>query len=358
MAEREPGKTEQATPKRRDDARKKGSVPKSAELSKFVVLLVGLLATKYTIGIYDKEFKEIFRWFLSQGMTLQLTSTTVNILLQDISWRLAKMLLPTLFLLAASSYAVMRLQVGKLWVLPWENFEWGKMFNPMAGVKKVLLNPKTLVRLARQAAQAAAIALGPYIVLKQEFGNFMPLFYADAHSLAAYILNSSMTMIWYTMLPMLVISLADAWYTRWDYEENLKMSKNEVKDERRNVEGDPEVKNQQRQKMMQVMGKRMLQNVPKADVVITNPTHIAVALQYDPLRAPAPIVVAMGANHIAEKIKEIARENGVPVRENKPLARALYKDADIGQMIPEPLFQAVAAVLAQLDKFRRGRPSR
>jgi len=104
------------------------------------------------------------------------------------------------------------------------------------------------------------------------------------------------------------------------------------------------------------MGRRMLQNVPKADVVITNPTHIAVALQYNALLAPAPIVVAMGADNMAQKIKEIARENGVPIRENKPLARALYKDADVGQMIPEALFQAVATMLAQLDKFRNRGP--
>ncbi|MFZ5427212.1 MAG: flagellar type III secretion system protein FlhB [Thermodesulfobacteriota bacterium] len=356
MAEREPGRTENATPKRRNDARKKGSVPKSAELSKLVVLMVGMLATKYTIGIYDREMSEVFRWFLGDGLRTQLTFTTVNILLLDITWRMAKMLLPTMFILACAAYVVMRVQVGKLWVMPWQNFDMGKVFNPMAGVKRILLDPKTLVRLGRQVAQAAAIGVAPYLVLKHEFGNFLPLFYANAHQLATFILDNSLTMLWYTMVPMVLIAAADTWYTRWDYEENLKMTKSEVKDEQRNAEGDPEVKQKQRQKMMQVMGKRMLQNVPKADVVITNPTHIAVALQYNALLAPAPIVVAMGADHLAQKIKEVARENGVPIRENKPLARALYKDAQVGDMIPEALFQAVAAVLAQLDKFRKGRP--
>jgi len=321
-----------------------------------VVLLAGLLATKYTIGIYDREMSDIFRWYLSDGMKLQITFTTVNSMLLDLSWRMAKMLLPTLILLAACAYTVMRLQVGKVWVNHLDNFEWGKMFNPMAGIKKLLIDPKTLIRLAKQCASAAAIGIAPYIVLKNEFGNFMPLFYTNAHGLASYILSNALTMLWYTMLPMAIIAAADVWWTWYDYEENLKMTKSEVKDERRNAEGDPEVKQKQRQKMMQVMGRRMLQNVPKADVVITNPTHIAVALQYNPLLAPAPIVVAMGADHMAQKIKEIARENGVPIRENKPLARALYKDADIGQMIPEALFQAVATMLAQLDKFRNRGP--
>jgi flagellar biosynthetic protein FlhB len=356
MPEREAGRTEHATPKRRNDARKKGSVPKSAELSKLVVLMAGMLCTKYTIGIYARELREIFTWFLTEGMRLQITTTTVNYLLQDLAWRLAKMLLPTLIIMAATAYTVLRLQVGKLWVLPWHNFSWGKMFNPMAGIRKLMLNPKTLFRLGKQVAQAAAIGLAPYLVLKNEFGNFMPLFYTNAQGLATFILSNYMTMLWYTMVPMVLIAAADTWYTRYDYEENLKMTKSEVKDERRNSEGDPAVKSKQRQNMMKVMGKRMLKNVPKADVVITNPTHIAVALQYNSLLAPAPIVVAMGADHLALKIKGIAREHGVPVRENKPLARALYKDADIGQMIPEALFQAVAAVLAQLDKFRNRGP--
>jgi flagellar biosynthesis protein FlhB len=230
------------------------------------------------------------------------------------------------------------------------------MFNIMAGVKKLFIDPQTFIRLGKQCAQAAAIGIAPYIVLKNEFGNFMPLFYTNAHGLAAYILSNALTMLWYTMVPMVLIAAGDLWWTRYDYEENLKMTKSEVKDEHRNTEGDPAVKSKQRQKMMEVMSKRMLQNVPKADVVITNPTHIAVALQYNPLIAPAPIVVAMGADNLAQKIKEIARENGVPVRENKPLARALYKDANIGEMIPEALFQAVATMLAQLEKFRNRGP--
>lgn len=355
MAEREPGRTEKATPKRRSEARKKGSVPKSTELPKLALLMVGMLVTKYSIGIYDRELKEIFRWFLGDGMKLELTTASVNILMIDLVWRMAKILMPTLLILAGTAYIVQRLQVGSLWVLPWQNFNMGKVFNPMAGIRRLILDPKTLVRLGKQVAQAAAIAIAPYLVLKHEFGNFLPLFYASAQQLAAYMLDISLTMLWYAMVPMVLIAAFDTWYTRWDYEENIKMTKGEVKDERRNVEGDPEVKQKQRQKMFQVMGKRMLQNVPKADVVITNPTHFAVALQYNPLIAPAPIVVAKGADHLAQKIKEIARENGVPVRENKPLARALYKDAEVGEVIPEALFQAVAAVLAQLDKFRNRR---
>lgn len=356
MAEKDPSKTEQATPKRLSKAREKGSVPKSAELPKLAVLLAGTLAVRATIGTFDTEMSALFRWFLGQGLRTEVNFTTVNAMLSDISLSLAKMLLPLLLALAATAYTVMRLQVGSLWVSPFQNFDLARTINPMRGLKALFVDPKALVRLARQVAQAAAIGIAPYLVLRKEFDNFIPLFYASANNLASYILSSSLTMLWYTMLPMALIAVFDIWYTRWDYAESMKMSKSEVKDEHRNAEGDPAVKAKQRQKMFEVMGKRMLKNVPKADVVITNPTHIAIALQYNPLLAPAPIVVAKGADHLAQKIKDIARENGVPIRENKPLARALYKDTDIGEVIPEALFQAVAAVLATLDKFRNRGP--
>ena len=132
----------------------------------------------------------------------------------------------------------------------------------------------------------------------------------------------------------------------------MKMTKSEVKDEQKQTDGDPVIKGQQRRKMMEMMSKRMLADVPKADVVVTNPTHIAVALSYNTSEAPAPIVLAKGADHLAEKIKEVARENRIPIRENVPLARALYKSTEVGDMIPEELYKAVASVLASIWKIK------
>jgi len=160
-------------------------------------------------------------------------------------------------------------------------------------------------------------------------------------------------MVIYALVPMLVLAIADVVYTRWEYEENLKMTKDEVKDERKQAEGDPKIKQQQKMKMLRVMAQRMLTKVPKADVVITNPTHVAVALTYNVKEAPAPVVVAKGLDYLAEKIKEIAREHNVPIREDKPLAQALYKSVEVGQTIPEELYQAVASILAHLHKFKR-----
>jgi flagellar biosynthetic protein FlhB len=189
-------------------------------------------------------------------------------------------------------------------------------------------------------------------VLKNEWDNFAPLFYSPPAAIGAYMLELGFEMILYAMIPMLIIAAADLLFTRWKYIEDLKMSKDEVKDERRMAEGDEKVKGEQRQKMMDVMGRRMMQKVPEADVVVTNPTHYAVALQYNPMESPAPVVVAKGVDGVAQNIKEIAREHNVPIREDRELARALYSSVEIGDTIPEELYRAVATLLAQIAKVR------
>ena len=168
----------------------------------------------------------------------------------------------------------------------------------------------------------------------------------------AYMLQMGLKLAYYALLPILAIAAFDVWQSRFAYKEGMKMTKDEVKDERKQAEGDPVIKGQQRRKMMEVVMKRMMQDVPKADVVVTNPTHIAVALRYNAQEAPAPVVLAKGADHLAEKIKAVAREHNVPIRENVPLARALYKAVEVGDMVPEELYKAVATVLASIWKLK------
>ncbi len=173
--------------------------------------------------------------------------------------------------------------------------------------------------------------------------------------ITSYMLLVAYKMVCYALVPMIVIALADLWYVRWRYHDNLMMTKEEVKDEHRQAEGDPLVKQKQTAKMYEVIGRRLKSTVPKADVVITNPTHYAIALRYDIKEAPAPMVIAKGADAMARRIREIAIENDVPIHENPPLARALYKQVEIGEIIPEELYQAVAAILAKLAKFKKRR---
>ena len=297
------------------------------------------------------EIMIIFRQYLSRAHEFQVDPQSIYALAQNLSWQLAKILLPLLFFLAFVVGLTMRLQVGKLWTTEIFKFRWDR-FNIFKALKQMFLSPQTLVRLLKSLLLSIIIAVIPAIILWQEFVNFLPMFYSTPEGVVVYMLKTGFHMVAYTLMPMLVIAGVDLWYTRFSYEENIKMTKQEVKDERKQAEGDPVVKSQQRKKMMEQMAKRMLQDVPKADVVVTNPTHIAVALSYNPSEAPAPVVLAKGANRLAERIKEIARENRVPIRENVPLARALYKSVEVGEMIPEDLYKAVAAVLASIWRLK------
>lgn len=352
MSQQDPSRTEQATDKRVHKAREQGNVSKSQEVAKALIILGGLMVMRFYLEYVGKDLVRIFRWFLREGLSLQPTEQNIYKLFIDCSVDIAIMTLPIIMSVGLVAYAANRYQVGELWTTKVFEFKLERVFNPMAGLQRMFLDVKTLVRLGRSLLQALAIGIAPYLVLKAELPNMLPLFYQNASGLAAYILLTSAKMVFYALIPMLIIAGVDWWYTRWDYGENLKMTKDEVKDERKQAEGDPLIKQKQRQKMLQAMARRMMKEVPKADVVITNPTHYAVALKYDPTIAPAPIVVAKGVDHLALKIKAIAIESRVPIRENRPLAQALYKSVEIGDPIPTELFQAVAAILAQLHKFK------
>lgn len=349
---RDPSKTEQATPRRIRKAREKGNVPKSQEMPKTVSILAGLIILTLWIGFVGSEIMELMRRSFTHWPTADFNDALFAEMRLALSLSLAKMLLPILFTTALFVIVLMRLQVGKLWTTKVFKPDLSK-FNPINGLKRMFISPQTLIRLGKSLLLALCIGFAPFMVLRGEMKHFADLYYLDAAGVTVYILRLAAKVVLYAFWPMLIISLADLWYTRWKYKEDLKMSKDEVKDERKQMEGDEKIKMQMKQKMLKMSAQRMFTQVPKADVVITNPNHIAVALRYNVSEAPAPVVVAMGVDRVAEKIKEIARENKVPVRENKPLARALYKQTEVGDMIPAELFQAVAIILAQIWKTRK-----
>lgn len=348
---RDPSKTEAATPKRIREARGKGNVAKSQEVTKAVSILAGLIGLYACINLLASEMMRLFRHFLTTGATFVMNDANMVQMGLWLSLSLAKMLLPLMLIIAVAVYIALRVQVGKLWTTKVFEFKLER-FNPFTGVKRMFFSIQTFIRLGKSLLQAIFIGIAPLMVLKKEMPRFADLYHMDAFGVAIYILTISSKMVIYALVPMAAIAAADWWYTRWDYQENLKMTKDEVKDERKQQEGDPLVKGQIRQKMMKMSARRMIKQVPKADVVITNPNHIAVALRYNAMEAPAPVVVAMGVDRVAEKIKEVAREHRVPIRENKILARALYKQTEVGDIIPAELFQAVAIVLAQIWKTR------
>lgn len=351
MSREDPSRTEKPTQKRITKARDEGSVAKSAEVGKVVVLLAGVLAMRYMGEFYFKNLKEVFQWFFTEGLRQTLDTQTVYSMLLWSFYKIALMVLPIMIIIAIAAYYTMRLQVGKLWSL---KFRWDRInFNILKSLKQLMASPETLVRLGRNLLQAIVVAVAPYIVIQQEMPNLVPLFHQNIMGITSYMLLTSYKMACYALVPMVLIAIADLWWTRYRYNDNLMMTKSEVKDERRQAEGDPEIKQKQLRKMFEVMGRRLNSTVPKADVVITNPTHYAVALRYDLSEAPAPMVLAKGVDRMAQRIREIAIENDIPLHENPPLAQALYKQVEIGETIPEEMYQAVASILAKLAKFKK-----
>ncbi|MDR2124082.1 MAG: flagellar type III secretion system protein FlhB [Desulfovibrio sp.] len=348
----DPSKTEPATPRRINKARSEGNVAKSQEVTKAVSILAGLIALSACVNYMAGEFVRLFRHFLgSSPLYVDMGEASLYELGLYLTLVLARTTLPAVLFIGLLVYISLRVQVGRLWTTKVFSFKLGR-FNLFAGLKRMFISPDTLVRLLKSLLEAMFIGLAPVLAVRSEMDKFPVLYYTDAAGTAAYLLDIGAKMVTYALVPMLIIAAADLVYTRRQYAENLKMSKDEVKDERKQAEGDEKIKAAMKSKMLQMTRRRMLKEVPKADVVITNPTHIAVALRYNAAEAPAPVVVAMGVDKVAEKIKEVAREHGVPIRENKELARALYKQTEIGDIIPPELFQAVAVILAQIWKTR------
>lgn len=350
MPQNDPSRTEDPTQKRLDKARQDGNVPRSQEVAKTFVLLCGVIMLKIYLSFIAEDLEELFRFFMRGAATFDLTAESLNALFVMVVKAMAIMVIPVMLALAVFAFFSNFLQVGPLWTTKVFEPKLGKMFNIVAGLQRLFFSLQTLVRLGKSMGQAMVIAIVAYLMIKAKFNESLPMFYQPAKGVAAHMLESGADMVLWVLVPLFIITALDLWYTRWDYIEQLKMTKDEVKDERKQMEGDQQVKQQQKKKMLEVSGQRMMSQVPKADVVITNPTHIAVALRYDVNEAPAPQMLAKGANAVAERIKEIARENNVPVRENKPLARALYKSVEVGEVIPEELYQAVATILAQIFK--------
>lgn len=349
---KDPSKTEQATPKKLQETRKKGNVPRSQEASKTMTVFAGTTALFFYIGQINKQLQEALYYFLGNLHTFSLTSETIYSLAFQIGKRIAFLILPVLVFIALVGFLTARLQVGKLWTTQVFKFKW-EQFNLIKGVQRMFFTLDSFVRLGKSIVQAIIIGIAPYIVLKNKYQEFIITYHATPHQIGAFILDTAFTMMQYTLIPMFILMIVDIVYTRYKYNENIKMTKQEVKDEYKQMEGDTTLKQKMRTKMRDMIGKKVEQLIPTADVIITNPTHYAIALKYDASLAPAPIVIAKGKGYRARKIKELAMLHGIPLRENKPLAQALYKTLEVGDVIPEEMYHAVALILSTLTKFKK-----
>jgi flagellar biosynthetic protein FlhB len=225
-------------------------------------------------------------------------------------------------------------------------------FNPISGLKKIV-SLRTIVELCKGILKALVLLGMLYISLRDDRDLMLSIMMYPLEKGSGIIIGRIWGLALRMALILFLLALADYAYQRWEFEKSIKMSKQEIKEEYKQMEGDPLVKRRIRQKQRELAQKRMMSDVPKADVVVTNPTHIAVAIQYDQHSMSAPIVVAKGEDFIAQKIRDIASEHGVPIVENKPLARALMQKVDVGEAIPEELYLSVAEVLAFVYRLKK-----
>ncbi|MBW2569462.1 MAG: flagellar biosynthesis protein FlhB, partial [Deltaproteobacteria bacterium] len=337
-------KTERASPKKREKARKKGQVAKSREVASVAVLLASLAFFWFGSSDMFDKMMALTRWLITESSQFNVDCNNIQSLSSGIVYKIFGILFPLFFSAFFMALLANYAQVG--FVLSSESVQ-PKLskIDPIKGFQK-LFSIKGLVELAKNIFKILLIGFVVYLTIKGEIDNFIPLMDQSVWGILIYIGEVSFKIILKVCLALIILAVLDYIYQKWEFEKNLKMSKQEVKDEFKQTEGDPLVKATIKRLQRDAARKRMMASVPGADVVITNPTHLAVALCYDQTSASAPKVVAKGAGFIAENIKDIARKNNVSIVENKPLARVLYKNVDVDEMIPADLYRAVAEVLA------------
>jgi len=344
-------RTEKATPKRRRESRKKGQVAQSREIPSVLILMTALGFFYFAGSWMFWNLSEFIGGVYQNLDTLRFnTATDVSVLSVDIFKKLFSVLIPFFLpILIAATVA----NIGQVGFEVHSDPITPKLskLNPISGVKK-LFSIKSLVELAKSILKILIIGGIAYGLIKGQMEGFPPLMQLSVAEILLFIAQAAFKILFLACLALIILAFLDFVYQRWQYEENLKMTKQEVKDERKQAEGDPKVKGRIRKVQMEMAQRRMMEAVPEADVVITNPIHLAVALKFEASKMHAPTVIAKGSGHIAERIKEIARNHQVPIVEDKPLAQTLFKMVEIGEFIPEELYRAVAEILAYVYRIK------
>lgn len=352
-------KSESATPRRRGKERDQGNVSKSQDLNSALTITIGIAI----LGVFSKSILSDINEMLHDTFTHLNPKTIITddimALLSPYFMTTAKILLPFFVLLIIGIIFAIRIQIGKVFAKDKIKFNMENL-SPSKALQNLqkMINPaeiKNLIEFIKSLAKLLIVFAFGYSTVNGRKDELYGLLGVDLNT-AFVIIGSIITQMVINMcLAMLIIGLIDKKFQDHEYEKSIKMSKQEVKDELKDTEGDPKIKARIRSAQMRMMRQRMLSNVAKADIVVTNPTHYAIALEYDRLKNPAPKVVAKGVDFVAFKIREIAQNNNVPIVENPPLARALYKLVPIDGIIPSDMFVAVAEVLAYVyNKNKQG----
>jgi len=343
-------KTEKATPKKRRDAKKKGQVAKSREVASVAVLMAGLS----TLSLFGSMIYGHIRCIMHRGFSMIATPTLGIADLLDLGHWLVQhfivMVAPVMIAVVAIGVLSNVLQTGT--VASWEPIR-PKLshLDPIKGTGR-LFSKQSVMELFKSLAKLSIVSGIAYWTVKGEIKHFLSLSGMDVSGIAVYILKVAFKIYIRVSVVMIFLAVIDYAFQKWQFEQQMKMTKQEVKEEFKQTEGDPLTRSRIKRIQFEMAKRRMMQEVPKADVVVTNPVHLALAIRYDSAAMNAPEVVAKGAGEVAQKIKEIAAKHRVPIVENKELARHLYRMVEIGSEIPSALYQAVAEVLAYVYRLK------
>jgi len=346
-------KTERPTPRRLQKAREEGQVARSQELNSAFTLLGGFLVLYFFFGNLLQSLSGKMYSFITLSEAADITKDDSLVLIVDNFYYIINLIMPVMVATAVMGILISLLQVGPRFTPKLIQPKFSKL-NPIEGAKR-LFSLKSVIELIKSLAKALVIGFLTYSQIKKAWPHLVTLTGQGIEPGLLFIANLLLRIIISILVFLIILGIADYIYQRWEFMRNLMMSKQEIKEEYKEYEGDPQIKSRRRQRQRELSMNRMIKAVEEADVVITNPTHIAVALKFDINTMDTPLVVAKGEGFIARKIKEVAEEYGIEIVENKPLARALNETTEIGQEIPPDLYQAVAEVLAYIyrnHKFR------
>ena len=351
MAQNQSGqeKTEEATPRRLQKAREDGQVPKSMEVNTTLLLIAGVVSFYFFGNDFVRQNLNNLEYFFDLSYQFQLNSDTYYHIFLEVGLRVLYIVAPFMIVLVITALVVNFGQVGFMFVgkplLPDLN-----RINPQKGIERIF-GPRGRVELLKSVFKIFLIAPVMIFLIYRAFPIIVTLTRSDAHGIIETIAWLALEIAIYALLILLILAIADYIFQRYQHTQDLKMTKEEVKQEMKDVQGDPQVKSRIRSIQQEMSRRRMMEEVPESDVVVTNPTEYAIALRYQSDIDAAPVVVAKGRNHLARNIREIADTHRVPIVENRPLAQSLYKLVEVGQLIPPELYKAVSEVLAYVYRL-------
>lgn len=355
MADKQQGdsdeeKTEEPSSQRLEDFRKEGQVAQSKELTSLLVLLA-TLGTLYGMGpSMAGDFMGFMRRMFAEAAVTEFTQQRAGVLLMACLKEMVILVLPVAVAGFAAGVIGSIVQFGMLFT--WTPIQpQGNRISPLSGFQRIF-SLNSLAEGAKSLGKLIAVIWVTYSLLKTELLGSASVIDMDSSQFASYMTSSAFRLVGGVCIGLFVVAALDFAYQKFRYRKSLMMTKQEVKQEHKQKEGDPLLKARVRSIQREMARKRMMKDVPLADVIVTNPTHIAVALKYDAEKMAAPRVVAKGADLVAQRIKEVARKHNIPLVENVPLARALHKSVKIGGTVPRNLYQAIAEVLAYVYRLK------